>query len=249
MKNRRLLFISLFALLFTLAGCGGAGNNSHGGGEPAGKPQHYRGNMKSLDELVPAERIVILQSVFNPNAGEGFFTRDTRPASVEIEYNGGKVAAYPVSHAIDFLHKGCEGTVAVTKTDGGVTEFSAADFIGMYAMLDLRSETPPVLYNPAAKSVITDFAYAITGDGEVIYSVVSGADHNVNEILAKMGWKTDATYRFVATDRFHVPVEPDAAATGELRGTLSGAVNGSFPDMKLAGGKINDVLYIETVQF
>ena len=42
-------------------------------------------------------------------------------------------------------------------------------------------------------------------------------------------------------------MEPEEAITGELRGALSGAVNGAFPNMILAGGRINDVLFIERV--
>ena len=237
----------LLSLLLSFGACGGTADRN-GGGELAAKPsEHYRGSMKPLDQLTPAERIVILQNVFHADTREGFYTRETRPAAAVIEYRGGNVEAYPISHAIDLLHKGCEGTVAVVKTDGERVEFSAEDFRGMYAILDFRSDTPPVLYNPTTKSAVADFAYALTGDGEAIYSVVSGAYLNAGKLLADVGWKTGVTYRFVATDKFHLPVEPSAAATGELRGGLSGVVNGSFPDMKAANGKINDVLYIEPV--
>ena len=245
MKKKYLLVLPMFVLLFTFASCSGTGDSS-GDSEPAAK-KHYRGEMKQLGELIPAERIVILQNVFHPDTRDGFYTRETRPATAVIRYNAGDAAAYPISHAIEFLHKGCEGTVAVAGTGGGKAEFPAEDFRGMYVMLDFRSDAPPVLYNPATKSVVTDFAYAVTGEGEAIYSVVSGAYQNTNELLSKVGWKTDVTYRFVATDRFHLPAGPEATATGELRGALSGVVNGSFPDLNLANGKINDVLYIETM--
>ena len=242
MKIKFLFLFPIFALLFAFAACNSAADSPKGDEPPK---EHYRGSMKPLDELVPAERIVILQNVFNPNTREGFFTRETRPAAVEIEYNGGKAAAYPISPVIELLHKGCEGTVAVTKTDGGKAEFSAADFRGMYVIPGLSPEVPPVFYNPATKSAVSDFAYAVTAEGEAIYSVTGGSYHSIHELLAGAGWKTGATYRFVATDKFHIPVTPDAAATGELRGGLSGVVNGSFPDMSIAHGKINDVLYIE----
>jgi len=247
MKKKTFLF--LFTLLFPFAACNRAEDTSQKGGELVEEetPKHsYKSTMTPFDQLVHAERIVILQNVFNPGAREGFYTRDTRPAAVEIEYNGTKADAWPISHAIGFLHKGCEGTVAVTKTGGGKAEFSAADFRGMYVMLDLRSGAPPVLYNPATKSTVIDFAYAVTGAGEAIYSVVSGSDHNVSELLAKAGWNTGAAYRFVATDKFYIPVEPEAAASGELRGA-PGIVNGSFPDLSIAHGKINDVLFIERI--
>ena len=247
MKKRLLLLLPLFILLFTFAACNRA-VDSPGGGAPQEKTSvHYKSSMKPYDELVPAERIVILQNVFNPDARDGFYTRAARPAAVEIEYNNDKTAAYPISYAIDLLHNGNEGPVTVTKTDGGKAEFPAADFRGMYVILDLRSDTPPVLYNPATKSTATNFAYAVTSEGEAIYSVVSNSDHNVNELLVKAGWAIDATYRVVATDKFHLPLEPEEAITGDLRGALSGAVNGAFPDMSLAGGRINDVLFIERV--
>ena len=241
MKTKLLVFLSIFTLLFAFAACSSTSDSPKSDAPPK---EHYKGRMKPIDELVPAERIVILQNVFNPNAREGFYTRETRPAVVEIEYNGGKANAYPISPVIELLHKGCKGTVAVYKTDGGKAEFSANDFRGMYVILE-RPDVPPVFYNPATKSTASGFAYAVTAEGEVIYSVLGGSYHNVNELLARVGWKTDVTYRFVAADKFHLPVAPDAAATGELRGGLSGVVNGSFPDMSLAHGKINDVLYIE----
>ena len=245
MKNKLLLFFFLCTLLSVFVSCSGTGDLPEAG-EPA-KKVHYRGDMKPLDELIPAERIVILQNVFSSDTREGFFTRETRPSATVIEYNRGNKDAYPISHAVDLLQKGCGGTVTVTRADGGKAEFSADDFRGMYVMLDFRSDAPPVLYNPATKSTAADFAYAVTSEGEVIYSVVSGAYQNAKEMLSKVGWKTDVTYRFVATDKFHLPVGPEATATGELRGALSGVVNGSFPDLSLANGKINDVLYIEPV--
>lgn len=250
MKKNYLLFVfMLFLILLSVfAACNGPGDSSKGD-TPEGETHHsYKETMVSVDLITPADRIVILQNVFNPNAREGFYTRETMPAAEVITYSGGNAEAFPISHAIDLLHKGCEGKVAVVKTDGGRTEFSVEDFRGMYVMFDLKSETPPILHNPATKSTATDFAYAVTGAGEVIYSVVSGSYHNIKELLTKAGWDTGATYRFVATDKFHLPVEPGAIAAGELRGALSGTVNGSFPDLSLANGKINDVLYIELIE-
>jgi hypothetical protein len=247
MKKNLLLFLSLSFLLFAFAACNNAAVSPKDGEARAKASDHYKSAMLPLDQLVPSERLVILQNVFNSNTREGFFTRETRPSAVEIEYNGNKAQAYPMSHAVEFLRKGAAGTVAVTKADGGKAEFSADDFRGMYVIFESGTDTPPVLYNPATKSAVADFAYAVTGEGEAIYSVVSGAYQNVNEMLVNVGWKTDAAYRFVATDKFYVPVDPAAAATGELRGGLSGVVNGSFPDLSFASGKINDVLYIELI--
>ena len=247
MNKKLFLFLLLSSLLLVFAACGGKGDSPENNAAAEEAPGHYKNAMKPLDELVPAERLVILQNVFNSNAREGFYTRETRPAATVIEYSLGNREAWPISHAVDLLSKGCEGKVVVTKTDGGKAEFSAADFKGMYVMLDFRSDAAPVLYNPATKSTAADFAFAVTSEGEVIYSVVSGTYQNAKELFEKVGWKTDVRYRIVATDKFYVPLEPDGAVTGELRGGLSGVVNGSFPDMRFANGKINDVLYIEPI--
>ena len=249
MKNKLSLFFSLFALLFIFSACSRTMDfpTSDAPVEEEAPKSSYKNTMLPFDQLVHTERIVILQNVFNPNAREGFYTRDTRPAAAEIEYNGVGTAAYPINHAVDFLHKGSEGKVVVTKTDGGKAEFSAADFRGMYVIIDWKSDAPPVLYNPTTKSAVTDFAYALTSEGEAIYSVAGNSDHNVNELLAKAGWKTGVSYRFVATDKFHIPVGPEALVTGEIRSGLSGVINGSFPDLSIANGKLNDLLFIEPV--
>jgi hypothetical protein len=182
MKNKLSLFFSLFALLFVFSACSRTMDfpTSDAPVKEEAPKSSYKNTMLPFDQLVHTERIVILQNVFNPNAREGFYTRDTRPAAAEIEYNGVGTAAYPIIHALDFLHKSCEEKVNVIKTDGGRSEFSAADFRGMYAIIDWKSEAPPILYNPATKSVATDFAYAVTSEGEVIYSVAGNSDHNVN---------------------------------------------------------------------
>jgi hypothetical protein len=88
--------------------------------------------------------------------------------------------------------------------------------------------------------------YALTDKGEALYSVVSGSTYNAAALISSVGWDPDETdYRYMATDRFYITVTPAENETGEVRGTLSGAVNGSFPDLKVASGKINDVIYIE----
>ena len=78
--------------------------------------------------------------------------------------------------------------------------------------------------------------------------MVSGSTYNTAEMIAQAGLDPDATYRYMATDQFYFPVGPVENTTGEVRGTLSGAVNGSFPDLKIASGKINDLIYIELLE-
>lgn len=68
------------------------------------------------------------------------------------------------------------------------------------------------------------------------------------DLLDMVGWDTDTSYTICATDKFHIPVEPDYIAIGDIRGTLSGAVNGSFGDMTIASGKIGDVVIIQPLE-
>ena len=223
-----------------------AGENAAGGKDKGAAPT-YKETMVPFDQLVPAERIVILQNTINYSR-EGFYSADNKPAAEDIKYKGDTVAAYPIAYALDFLTKGSDGDFTITNNDGSTETISAQDFAGLYVIIDFTSDAPPVLYNPESGTELTDFLFATTAEGEAIYSVVSGSIHNAAEIIANVGWDADATYRYMATDKFYIPVGPTERATGEIRGTLSGAVNGSFPELKIAGGKINDVIYIEAME-
>ncbi len=210
---------------------------------PVASPS-YKDTMLAFDQLVPDARIVILQNALNFSR-EGFYTDETKPVSEDIVYKGETVAAYPMHYVLAFLTNGSEGMVTVTNNDGTSQTITADDFAGLYAVIDFTSDTAPLLYNPETGTELADLLFAVTEEGEAIYSVVSSATYNAAEVIADVGWDTSVTYRYVATDQFYIPVSPSENATGEIRGTLSGAVNGSFPDLKIASGKINDVLYIE----
>ncbi|MDD2573796.1 MAG: hypothetical protein WCS98_07250 [Bacillota bacterium] len=259
------LALLLISMMVVLAACS-SGEAPQAPEEPAGTEQReeaagenaagekgkesaptYKETMVPFDQLVPAGRIVILQNTLNYSR-EGFYNADNKPAAEDIEYNGDTVAAYPITYALDFLTKGSNGDLIVTNNDGRTQTISAQDFAGLYAIIDFTSDASPALYNPESGTEITDFLFATTTEGEAIYSVVSGSIYNAAEVIANVGWDTGATYRYMATDKFYIPVGPDERATGEIRGTLSGAVNGSFPDLKIAGGKINDVIYIEAME-
>lgn len=214
---------------------------------PEVKSTTYKDTMLPFDQLVPGNRIVILQNTINYNR-EGFYTTQTKPATQEIEYAGNQVAAYPMSYPIAFLKNDLTDSLKVFNTDGSEQEISADEFAGLFIIIDFTSDTPPVLFNPETDSELNDFLYAVTSEGEVVYSVVSGSIHNTKELFTKVGWDPTATYRYVASDKFYFPVGVDAVGTGEVRGTLSGAVNGSFPDLKIASGKINDLIYIEMME-
>jgi hypothetical protein len=262
--KKLVLTLTLITVMVVLAACGsgappapaepaGDGQTEEtAGASPAeekdkGAAPTYKETMLPFDQLVPAERIVILQNTINYSR-EGFYSADNKPVAEEIEYNGDAVAAYPIVYALDFLTKGSAGDLTVTNNDGSTQPISAEDFAGLYVVIDFTSDAPPVLYNPESGTELTDFLFATTAEGEAIYSVVSGSIHNAAEVIENVGWDTGATYRYMATDKFYIPVGPDERETGELRGTLSGAVNGSFPELKIAGGKINDVIYIEVME-
>ena len=204
----------------------------------------YKDTMLPFDELVPGPRIVILQNTLNYSR-DGFYTEDNKPETQEITYNDETVAAYPISYTLDFLTNGCSGQVTVTNNDGSTQELSTEEFAGLFVIVDFTSDAPPVMYDPESGTELTDFLFAVTEEGESIYSVVSGATYNASELVASVGWDADVTCRYVATDKFYITVVPAENATGEIRGTLSGAINGSFPDLQVASGKINDVIYIE----
>jgi hypothetical protein len=188
-----------------------------------------------------------LQNTINYSR-EGFYTSQTKPTTQEIDFDGNQVAAYSMSFPIAFLKNDLAGDLKVFNSDGSEQEISTEEFAGMYIIIDFFSDSPPVLFNPETGTQLNDFQYAITSQGEVIYSVVSGSNHNTKELLTKIGWDPAATYRYVASDKFYFPVGAEEVGSGEVRGTLSGAVNGSFPDLKIASGKINDLIYIEVIE-
>ena len=207
----------------------------------------YKSQMVPFDQLKHSNRIVVLQNTLRYLA-DGFYTEETKPVAEEIEYNGETVSAYPITYAIDFLTYGIEDSVSVTDVEGTVTEMSAEEFAAMYAIVDFRSEEAPILYDPETETEIA-FQYATTSEGEAIYSIASGSSHKCVEMATACGWDTEATqnYRLMAVDQFYIPVSFVENPAGELRGTLSGAISASIPDFKIAGGKINDVVYIEVI--
>ena len=207
----------------------------------------YKSQMVPFDQLKHSNRIVVLQNTLRYLA-DGFYTEETKPVAEEIEYNGETVSAYPITYAIDFLTYGIEDSVSVTDVEGTVTEMSAEEFAAMYVIVDFRSEEAPILYDPETETEIA-FQYATTSEGEAIYSIASGSSHKCVEMATACGWDTEATqnYRLMAVDQFYIPVSFVENPAGELRGTLSGAISASIPDFKIAGGKINDVVYIEVI--
>lgn len=255
----------LVAMMLSLTACGGsdapatperpevagetagAEEGAKAGDTEGGKKPTYKETMVPYDQLPPAKRIVLLQNTLNFSR-EGFYNENNKPATEDIEYNGNTVAAYSMSYPLALLTNGSTGDLTVTNNDGSTMTISAADFAGLYVIIDFTSDAPPVLYNPASGTEITDFLFATTAEGEAIYSIVSGSTYNATELVASVGWDTEATYRYVATDKFYIPVGPAESATGEVRGALSGAINASFPELTIAGGKINDLICIQAIE-
>lgn len=220
------------------------GESSEGQEEKAPAPS-YKDMMLPFNQLVGGDRIVILQNTLNYSR-EGFYTEDTKPATHEITYNGESVKAYPIRYTLDFLARGIDGTVSIINNDGSSQEVAGEEFLSLFVIVDFTSSDAPLLYNPESGLELKDMLYALTEQGEAIYSVTSGSTYNTADLVSSVGWDvSETTYRYMATDRFYIPVSPAENATGEIRGTLSGAVNGSFPELKIASGKINDVIYIE----
>ena len=243
MKKRLLALLTIMVLLvgsIALTGCGEKEQEF----EP-GTDHTYKDSMVPFDELVPAERIVIIQNTLNFGMS-GFYTSETAPVAESISYNGATVEAYPITYTIDFLTKGIKGDVTVTDADGAEKVISADDFKGMYVIVDFMSSEPVVLYNPTT-GTSTTLASAVTSKGEGIYSITADTAHNTGDIMKACGWGTDETVRLVATDKFYIPVDPEYLEIGELRGTLSGAITASFADMVIASGKLNDPVYFEKI--
>jgi hypothetical protein len=259
-KKRLIIMLLLVTMILLSAACNSNTPATPGGAEKTEEQQKkdgpkdqaenkptYKETMLPFDQLVSAQRIVLLQNTINFSR-PGFYNVENKPATEDIAYNGTTVAAYPMSYPLAFLTNGSTGDFTVTNNDGSSRTITAQDFAGLYVIIDFTSDAPPVLYNPVSGTEIKDFLFATTAEGEAIYSIVSSSIHNAAKIIENVGWDTEVPYRYVASDKFYIPVEPNENATGEIRGTLSGAINGSFPELAIAGGKINDVVYIEVMK-
>lgn len=261
MKKSIISILLLVSVLFLFTACSSA---SQTGADSAGKSSEvasgtsatgkadgekptYKETMVPYDQVAAAERIVLLQNTLNYSR-DGFYTADTKPVTKSIKHKGASVDAFPMSYTLAFLKNGIKGDLKVTNNDSSTKTITADDFAGLYIIIDFTSDKPPVLYNPKSGTEITDFLLATTAEGEAIYSIVSGSTFKASDIIAKAGFNPQATYNFVAADKFYIPASPAENAVGEVRGTLSGAINGSFQGMTIAGGKINDVIYIETIK-
>ena len=209
---------------------------------------HYKQNMIPFEELVPSERIVVLQNTVNFTR-EGFYTEETKPQAEGIVVEGEEHRGYPMSLALSYLTNGYEAGVSLVTTNGEETEFSAEEIDSFYVIIDdFKDLDAPDLYDPEKESLIKDFDHLMTKEGEMVISVLPEQDLRFVDIFALAGFDCESTsYHVMATDKFFIPVGPEDYDDGELRGGLSGSVNGTFPDLAIAQGKINDVIYIERI--
>lgn len=246
-KTLSLLLAIVMSVVLCFSACGGNADTD------TAKPSEestttYKDTMIPFEDIVSGKRIVILQNAIHYISGmDGFYTAETQPKAEEITYGGAATEAYKMTYALDFLLKAPEGDLKVTDTEGKTVDVKADDFAGMYIIIDFSSGEAPTLYNPTTKTEIKNFAVAVTAEGEAIYSIIADSTHNCAKILETCGWDTTKTYRYVAVDQFYIPVGEADNKTGELRGTLSGSINGSFPNLTIASGKINDLVYLEEI--
>lgn len=260
MKMKRILaLLMVMAFTFCAVGCGNNAASNEGekkkelpvaqeNSEAAASEEetHYKSIMKDYSEIEHGKRIVILQNTLAFKR-EGLMTE--APAAESINYQAAEVQAYALTYATKHLTEELSGQVAVYNTSGESVEVAAEDFSAMYAIIDdFQSGNPVILYNPATGTTVEKFAYAITANGEGILSVITEQDVNVQELLTAYAWDTTKTYNLVAADLFYIPITPEDYDEGGIRGTLSGSVNASFPDMTIAMGKINDVVFLEQIK-
>lgn len=206
----------------------------------------YKDIMKPYGEIQHGKRIIFIQNtlVFSR---EGVFTEAETPVAETVSYNGADYNGYPMTATTKYLIEANASDVTVYTTDGTSSAVTAADFEAMTVLIDdFQSGNSPILL-AANGTAIENFEYAAFANGEIIASVITEQEYNVNEHLQKYGWDNTKTYNLVATDVFYIPITPEDYDEGGLRGALSGAINANFPDMIIATGKLNDVVFIEEI--
>ena len=248
--KKRIVILLLMAVLLLATACGTAtgtddtdkkkplpGNEA----EVDSSKVHYKETMLPFEELISSDRIVVLQNAVNYSR-DGFYTEATKPSRDDA--NGG----FAITYVTDFLNNGVKGDVTFVNLDGEKTKVDKDDFLGMYVILDdFQNPESPVLRNSETGTELSNMDYILTDSKEAIVSVIPEQNYNVKEVIEKAKWDNTLTYRLVATDKFYIPITPEDYDAGEIRGTISGAVNASFPDMTIANGKINDVIYVEKI--
>lgn len=215
--------------------------------EEAAEPL-YKDIMKPYSEIQHGKRIIFIQNtlVFSR---EGIMTEAETPVAETVSYNGADYNGYPMTATTKYITGGEEakGPVSVYDTNGAEFVMTVDEFNGITTLIDdFQSGNSPILLKEDG-TAIENFDYAILSNGEVVASIITEQEYNVNEQLQKYYWDNTATYNLVATDVFYIPITPEDYDEGGLRGALSGAINANFPDMIIATGKLNDVVFIEEI--
>ena len=207
----------------------------------------YKDAMIPFEDLVPAERIVILQNAVNFGR-EGFYTEETKPVTEAVMLDSAEVEAYKLTYALQFLTFGYENGAKLVNEAGDILEMTRDELDAAYVYIEgFQSYTLPVVFIPGTDVKVVDFDHLIT-ENEMVISIITEQSRRCVDMFDMLGWDTtSATYHVMATDKFFVPATPVDYDDGEIRGALSGSVNGTFPEMVPAQGKINDVLYLEKV--
>ena len=207
----------------------------------------YKDAMIPFEDLIPAERIVVLQNAVNYGR-EGFYTEETKPVTEAVMLDGAEVQAYKLTYALQFLTFGYENGAQVVSEAGDILEMTRDELDAAYVYIEgFQSYTLPVVFIPGTDVKVVDFDHLIT-ENEMVVSIITEQSRRCVDMFDMLGWDTtSATYHVMATDKFFVPATPMDYDDGEIRGALSGSVNGTFPEMVPAQGKINDVLYLEKV--
>ena len=207
----------------------------------------YRDAMIPFEDIIPAERIVILQNTLNFGR-EGFYTEETKPVTEAVMLDSAEVEAYKLTYALQFLTFGYENGAKLFNEAGDVLAMTKDELDAAYVYIEgFQSYTLPVVFIPGTDIKVVDFDHLIT-ENEMVISIITEQSRRCVDMFDMLGWDTtSATYHVMATDKFFVPATPVDYDDGEIRGALSGSVNGTFPEMVPAQGKINDVLYLEKV--
>ena len=207
----------------------------------------YKDAMIPFEDLIPAERIVVLQNAVNYGR-EGFYTEETKPVTEAVMLDGAEVQAYKLTYALQFLTFGYENGAQVVSEAGDILGMTREELDAAYVYIEgFQSYTLPVVFIPGTDVKVVDFDHLIT-ENEMVVSIITEQSRRCVDMFDMLGWDTtSATYHVMATDKFFVPATPMDYDDGEIRGALSGSVNGTFPEMVPAQGKINDVLYLEKV--
>lgn len=253
--KKLIALILVLVMAVSLVACGGADPEEKKELPVATQPTEedvpeetlYKDAMIPFEDLVPAERIVILQNAVNFGR-EGFYTEETKPVTEAVMLDGAEVEAYKLTYALQFLTFGYENGAKLFNEAGDVLAMTKDELDAAYVYIEgFQSYTLPVVFVPGTDVKVVDFDHLIT-DNEMVISIITEQSRRCVDMFDMLGWDTtSATYHVMATDKFFVPATPVDYDDGEIRGALSGSVNGTFPEMVPAQGKINDVLYLEKV--